>query len=123
MPALGSALGADGTDEVAAYVLSLSGRPAAADKAAAGKVRFVLCAACHGMDGKGNFALGAPNLTDEVWLYGGSTDAIRKSIVEGRHGKMPAHDWLGQDRIRLLASYIYSLSHGNDSTSHTGDTR
>ncbi len=111
MPALGAALGPQGTDEVIAYVLSLSGRPAPADKVEAGKQRFALCAACHGADGKGNQMLGAPNLTDDIWLYGGSPEAIRKTITEGRHGQMPAWGWLGADRIRLLAAYVYSLSH------------
>jgi cytochrome c oxidase cbb3-type subunit III len=111
MPPLGAVLGEQGVDEVVAYVLSLSGRPAPADKVAAGKARFVLCAACHGADGRGNQTIGAPNLTDNVWLYGGSPATIRKTIMEGRHGKMPAHQWLGEDRIRVLAAYVYSLSH------------
>jgi cytochrome c oxidase cbb3-type subunit 3 len=110
MPALGAALGPQGVDAVVAYVESLSGRPVPADKAAAGRGLFTLCAACHGPDGKGNPALGAPNLTDDIWLYGGSEAAIRKSIVEGRQGKMPAHQWLGDDRVRLVAAYVYSLS-------------
>lgn len=111
MPDLGPALGEQGVDEVIAYVLSLSGRPAPADKVAAGKARFVLCAACHGADGKGNQAIGSPNLTDDIWLYGGSPSTLRKTLMEGRHGKMPAHQWLGDDKIRLLAAYVYSLSH------------
>ncbi len=111
MPALGAALGPQGVDEVVAYVLSLSGRPAAPDKVQAGKARFALCAACHGPDGAGNQAIGAPNLTDDIWLYGGSVAAIRASITDGRHGQMPAHQWLGDDKIRLLAAYVYSLSH------------
>lgn len=111
MPPLGSVLGDQGVDEVVAYVLSLSGRPAAADKVAAGKARFMLCAACHGPDGKGNQTIGAPNLTANIWLYGGSAAAIRKTIMDGRTGKMPAHQWLGEDKIRLLAAYVYSLSH------------
>lgn len=111
MPPLGAALGAQGVDEVVAYVLSLSGQPAPADKVAAGKVRFVLCAACHGADGKGNQLIGAPNLTDDIWLYGGSPATIRKTIMDGRHGKMPSHRWLGEDKLRLLAAYVYSLSH------------
>jgi len=110
MPALGAALGPQGVDEVVAYVESLSGRSAPAAKVAAGQARFALCAACHGADGKGNQAVGAPNLTDDVWLYGGSDATIRKTIVDGRHGKMPAHQWLGDDRVRLLAAYVYSLS-------------
>ncbi len=112
MPAWGSVLGPQGVDEVAAYVLTLSGRSAPADKAAAGAARFAVCAACHGADGKGNQVIGAPNLTDDIWLYGGSTEAIRQSITAGRHGQMPAHQWLGDDKIRLLAAYVYSLSHG-----------
>jgi len=111
MPPLGAALGPQGVDEVVAYVESLSGRAAPVDKAAAGKARFALCAACHGADGKGNQAIGAPNLTDDIWLYGGSDAQIRKTLMEGRQGKMPAHEWLGEDRIRLLAAYVYSLSH------------
>lgn len=110
MPALASALGDQGVKDVAAYVLSLSGRPEAPDQVAAGKTRFALCAACHGADGKGNQAIGAPNLTDDIWLYGGSEAAVRKSIAEGRHGQMPAHAWLGEDKVRLLAAYVYSLS-------------
>ena len=96
MPALGAGLGPQGVDEVVAYVVSLSGRPAPADNVAAGKARFALCAACHGADGKGNQAIGAPNLTDDIWLYGGSPEAIRTTIMQGRHGQMPAHDWLGE---------------------------
>jgi len=111
MPALGAALGPQGVGEVAAYVESLSGRKVAAAAAAAGQARFVLCAACHGADGKGNPALGAPNLTDDIWLYGGSDAEIRQTITDGRHGKMPAHQWLGDDKVRLLAAYVYSLSH------------
>lgn len=111
MPAWGAVLGPQGVDEVVAYVLSLSGRPAPEDKVAAGKARFVVCAACHGPDGKGNTVLGAPNLTDDIWLYGGSPETIRETITNGRHGKMPAHQWLGEDKIRVLAAYVYSLSH------------
>jgi cytochrome c oxidase cbb3-type subunit III len=112
MPPLGAALGPEGVDEVIAYVLSLSGRPAPADKVAAGKARFVLCATCHGADGKGNQAIGAPDLTADIWQYGGSPAALRRTIMEGRQGKMPAQQWLGDDKIRLLAAYVYGLSHG-----------
>jgi cytochrome c oxidase cbb3-type subunit 3 len=111
MPPLGAALGPQGVDELVAYALSLGGREAPADKVGAGKARFVLCAACHGADGRGNQTIGAPNLTDDIWLYGGSAAAIRQSIVDGRHGQMPVHQWLGDDKIRLLAAYVYSLSH------------
>lgn len=112
MPALGVVLGKQGVDEVVAYLVSLGGRPAPPDNVAAGKARFVLCAACHGADARGNQAIGAPNLTDDIWLYGGSPEAIRTTIMQGRHGQMPVWDWLGADRIRMLAAYVYSLSHG-----------
>jgi cytochrome c oxidase cbb3-type subunit III len=92
-------------------VLSLSGHAEPAEKVAAGKARFVVCAGCHGADAKGNHAIGAPDLTADIWLYGGSAATLRKTLMEGRHGKMPAHQWLGEDRIRLLAAYVYSLSH------------
>jgi cytochrome c oxidase cbb3-type subunit 3 len=111
MPALGAALGDQGVNEVAAYVLSLSGRQEPPLLVAAGKSRFLLCAGCHGADGTGNQAIGAPNLHHESWLYGGTDAAVRKSIKDGRHGRMPPHAWLGDDKIKLLAAYVYSLSH------------
>ena len=112
MPALGAALGEQGVDEVAAYVLESERAQGAGATSRGRKGPFrALCAACHGADGKGNQAIGAPNLTDDIWLYGGSEAAVRKSITDGRHGQMPAHEWLGDDKIRLLAAYVYSLSH------------
>jgi len=112
MPAMAAALGGDqGVDEVANYVMSLSGAPADADKARAGKAKFVVCSGCHGPEGKGNQALGAPNLTDDIWLYRGSIGAIKKAINEGRMGDMPAHeDILGEQKVHLIAAYIYSLT-------------
>jgi cytochrome c oxidase cbb3-type subunit 3 len=117
MPGWGPVLGADGVEQVMAFVLSLSGRelkgPAgSADFVAAGKVRFTtMCSACHGADGKGNQALGAPNLTDSVWLHGGSVDEIRETIAKGRSNAMPAHlERLGDTKVRLLAAYVLSLS-------------
>jgi cytochrome c oxidase cbb3-type subunit 3 len=112
MPALGPALGKEGLDEVVEYVLSLSGRSEDNAKAEKGKARFqTLCVACHGPDGKGNQALGAPNLTDETWLYGGSRGAIAKTIAQGRNGVMPAQkDFLGKDKAHLAAAYVWSLS-------------
>lgn len=113
MPAWEAAIGKDGVKNVTQYVLSLSGRaeanPAAAEK---GKAVFATtCAACHGPDGKGMAALGAPNLTDKIWLYGGSVESIEKTVTEGRQGKMPAHgDFLGDAKVHLLATYVYSLS-------------
>jgi cytochrome c oxidase cbb3-type subunit 3 len=111
MPPIGAALGEQGVDEVVDYVLSLSGHAEPADKVTAGQARFAVCAGCHGADGKGNRTVGAPDLTADIWLYGGSPATLRKTLLEGRHGKMPAHQWLGEDRIRLLAAYVYSLSH------------
>lgn len=112
MPAWAAVLQDQGVDEVVAYVQQLAGRDVDATKAAAGQTHFATyCAACHGADGTGNQALGAPNLTDDVWLYGGSAGAIRYTIVNGRNGRMPAHrDFLGEDKVHLLAAYIYGLS-------------
>ncbi len=112
MPPMGAAVGGEeGIEQVAAYVMSLSGRKVDPRLAEAGKAKFVVCAACHGPDGKGNKALGAPNLTDNIWLYGGSPETIKRTIRGGRSGHMPAHkDFLGEDKVHLVAAYIYSLS-------------
>jgi cytochrome c oxidase cbb3-type subunit 3 len=112
MPPWGPALGPDGVKNVADYVLSLSGREADATAVAAGKEKFQqLCVACHGPEGKGNPMLGAPNLTDDTWLYGGSKPAVMQSIEKGRNGRMPAHaEFLGEAKAHLLAAYVYSLS-------------
>ena len=112
MPPWRDALGGDvGVEDTLAYVLSLSGRSVPAGDAASGRAKFALiCAACHGADGRGNQQLGAPNLTDQIWLYGGSVDAVRNSIANGRQGQMPAFlDRLGDTRVRLLAAYVVSL--------------
>jgi len=113
MPAWGAVLGPDGVSNVAEYVLSLSGRSTDATAAAAGKEKFQqLCVACHGPEGKGNQAMGAPNLTDNIWLYGGSKKTIMQTIDKGRNGRMPAHaEFLGEAKVHLLAAYVYSLSH------------
>ena len=112
MPALGSVVGGrEGALQVANYVLSLGGRAHDEIKAVFGKEKFVVCSGCHGMDGKGGKAVGAPNLTDDIWLYGGSQDAIVETILMGRKGLMPAHkDFLGEAKVHVLAAYIYSLS-------------
>jgi len=106
-------IGDDKIDQVANHVLTLSGRKADAAKAEAGKQVYLTagCIACHGADGKGNPMLGAPNLTDKTWLYGSSLGSIKKTITEGRAGKMPGHKaLLGDDKIHLLTAYVYSLS-------------
>ena len=115
MPALGAVLGGDvGITEVAAYVQSLSGMKADPALAAAGQARFAVCAACHGPDGKGNPALGAPNLTDDTWLYGSDFATLREGILNGRNGMMPAHaPIIGETRSRIVAAYVWSLTHGD----------
>jgi len=112
MPPWGAALGESGVEEVAAYVLSLSGRKVPEDMKAAGAPRFqAMCIACHGVDGKGNQQLGAPNLTDDVWLYGGTIESVRDVIANGRSNQMPAHEeLLGPMKTKLLAAYVVSLS-------------
>jgi cytochrome c oxidase cbb3-type subunit 3 len=116
MMAWSAALGGEqGVKEVAAFVLSLSGREVDAKAAEAGKVKFAMCAACHGSEGKGSdamgIALGAPNLTDNTWLYGGSQRAVEYSIANGRAGIMPAWDKiLGEQKIHVISAYVYSLS-------------
>ncbi|MCB1792101.1 MAG: cytochrome-c oxidase, cbb3-type subunit III [Gammaproteobacteria bacterium] len=100
-------------DEVSTYIMSLSGRNVDAAKAEAGKQVFLSagCIGCHGMDATGNQMLGAPNLTDGTWLYGGSAGAIKQTITKGRNGVMPAHkDLLGDEKVHLLAAYVVSLS-------------
>ena len=111
MPAWGPVLKEEGVRKVTAYVETLSGRHADAAAAAQGKALFqASCAACHGPEGKGNRALGAPNLSDDIWLYGGSTAKIEDSISKGRNGHMPAQkDTLGPAKVHLLAAYVYGL--------------
>lgn len=111
----GEALGPQGVEDVVAYTLSLSGRTVPAGNAANGKARYEeMCVACHGPDGSGNPALGAPNLTDKIWLHGGSPAAVRHTIELGRQNEMPAQgDRLGAVRINLLAAYVLGL-HGSD---------
>jgi cytochrome c oxidase cbb3-type subunit 3 len=112
MPPWGPVLGDAGVENVANYVLSLSGAKHDAAKADAGKAQFTtICIACHGPDGKGNPALGAPNLTDDIWLYGGDLASIEATLKNGRNGQMPA--WgktLGPDRVRLVAAWVLAQS-------------
>ena len=112
MPPMGAALGSEkDIENVAHYVLSLSGSTADPIKVAFGKEKFGACAACHGADGKGNQALGAPNLTDKTWLYGGSAATIMETIRGGRNNVMPAfHEFLGDAKIHLLTAYIWGKS-------------
>jgi len=116
MMAWGGMLGGDqGVKEVAAYVISLSGRSVNPELAKAGKAKFGICAGCHGSDGQGSLALGlpmgAPNLTDNIWLYGGSPRVIEESIKNGRAGVMPPWDKiLGEEKVHVISAYVYSLS-------------
>ncbi len=113
MPPFGPALGEAGVKDAANYVLSLSGQPHDAAAAARGEKTFkTICMACHGMDGKGNQALGAPNLTDRIWLFTPGNEAnITETIRDGRKSQMPAHKaLLSAAKIHLLTAYVYSLS-------------
>jgi cytochrome c oxidase cbb3-type subunit 3 len=112
MPALAPALGGDeGVANMAKYVKSLSGGEADAGAMSAQPMFVALCSACHGVDGTGNKIFGAPNLTDDTWLYGGSLETIQQTLLNGRNGVMPAHgDLLGENRTKILAAYVYSLS-------------
>jgi len=113
MPAWEGPLGGErGVDEVTQYVLSLSGRATIEDLAEKGKAKYeIFCIACHGPTGTGNPALGAPNLSDDTWLYGGSISRIAESIAKGRNGQMPAQgERLGEAKVHLLAAYVYGLS-------------
>lgn len=98
--------------DVANYVRSLSGLPADDSKVASGAEIFKAnCVACHGADGKGNIALGAPNLTDKTWLYGGSEATIVETLTKGRMAMMPAQDKvLSPEKIHLLTAYVWGLS-------------
>lgn len=115
MPGWKASLGQAGVLNVTEYVLSLSGRQADPNVVAAGKEKFMqMCASCHGQDARGVSATGAPNLTDSVWLHGGSQEEVMQTIAEGRQGRMPAHkDFLGEGKSHLLAAYVYSLSQGS----------
>ena len=112
MPPMAAAVGsAADVVNVANYVLSLSGSPHNPIAAAAGRARFAVCAACHGADGKGNQALGAPNLTDKIWLHGWGEDAIVAMVNNGKTNVMPAQEKrLTAEQIHVLGAYVWSLS-------------
>ncbi len=112
MPPMAAAVG-DQVDvsNVANYVLSLSGSPHDAVAAQAGKAKFVVCAACHGPDGKGNTTIGSANLTDNIWLHGFGKDAIEAMINNGKTNIMPAQETrLSPEQIHVVAAYVWSLS-------------
>jgi len=119
MPAFGPVLGEDGIRNVTAYVRSLSGLTHDSLRAQLGKPLFAQnCAACHGADGKGNQALGAPNLTDNIWLFGSSESAMAEGITKGHNVNyaggptpMPSFkDTLSSTQIRVIAAYVWGLS-------------
>ncbi|CDZ93888.1 MULTISPECIES: cytochrome-c oxidase, cbb3-type subunit III [Pseudomonadaceae] len=115
MPGWVNVIGEDGIRHVAGYVLSLSGREAPeginVDIEQGQKIFASTCVACHGAEGKGTQAMGAPDLTDNVWLYGSSFGQVQQTLRYGRNGRMPAQkDILGNDKVHLLAAYVYSLS-------------
>ncbi len=112
MPAWLPAVGEQGVAELTEYLLSLQKSPADPQLAAAGEEKFkIFCVACHGADATGNQALGAPDLTDATWLYGGKSATISESISKGRQGVMPAHkDLLSENQIHLLTAYVLGLS-------------
>jgi cytochrome c oxidase cbb3-type subunit 3 len=112
MPAMAAAVGSpEDVRNVAHYVLSLSNAPHDSLRAQLGKAKFGACAACHGMDGKGNTALGAPNLTDDIWLHGWGEQAIVNIINQGKNNVMPAQAGkLTEAQIHVLASYVWGLS-------------
>ena len=96
---------------VANYVLSLSGSPHNNIAAELGRPKFAVCAACHGANGKGTQAQGAPNLTDKVWLHGWGEDAIVAMVTKGKTNVMPAHGGrLTPEQIHVLTAYVWGLS-------------
>ena len=112
MPPMAAAVGtSDDVKNVAHYVLSLSGSPHDSTRAQLGKSKFTVCAACHGSNGKGNQALGAPNLTDDIWLHGWGEQAITDMVNRGKINEMPAQGGrLSAAQIQVLAAYVWGLS-------------
>jgi len=112
MPPIAAAVGSpEDVRNVANYVLSLSGSPHNNIAAELGRPKFAVCAACHGANGKGTQALGAPNLTDKVWLHGWGEDAIVAMVTKGKTNVMPAHGGrLTPEQIHVLTAYVWGLS-------------
>jgi cytochrome c oxidase cbb3-type subunit 3 len=112
MPAWGPALGEQGVSDMVQHLLALGGRDHGAKAASRGRDQFtVICASCHGLDGTGKAELGAPNLTDDIWLYGGRAKDLAETLNHGRNGRMPGFTGvLDEQRIHILAGYVSSLS-------------
>ncbi len=121
MPPMAAAVGSpQDVKDVANYVMSLSGSPHDSVSAGLGKAKFTVCAACHGADGKGNTAIGAPNLTDGIWLHGYGINAITEMVNKGKINQMPAHGTrLTEAQIRVLASYVWAFSNHGDAPAAT----
>ncbi|MBU2863031.1 cytochrome-c oxidase, cbb3-type subunit III [Reinekea marina] len=115
MPAWKDTLGTQGVSAVTEYVLSISGNEYIESQAKKGEVIYQqMCVACHGAQGQGNIALGAPNLTNNIWLYDLPEQELRRDIMttvmNGRAGNMPAwKDILGEEKVHLVSGYVYSL--------------
>jgi len=118
MPPIAAAVGSpEDVRNVANYVLSLSGSPHNNIAAELGRPKFAVCAACHGANGKGTQALGAPNLTDKVWLHGWGEDAIVAMATKGKTNVMPAHGGrLTPEQIHVLTAYVWGLSNSDPAT-------
>ncbi len=114
MPAWGTVLGIQGVKNTAAYVRSRSGLPvnASAQELANGETLYMnSCASCHGVTGTGNTLVGAPNLTDQTWIYGNTQALVEYTIRKGRNGIMPGwQNILGKEKVHLVSAYVYSLS-------------
>ena len=111
MPTAAALGSADDVKNVANYVLSLSGSAHNNLAAQLGKPKFAVCAACHGADGRGNEALGAPNLTDKVWLHGWGEAAVTAMVNQGKTNVMPKFEGrLSAEQIHVLAAYVWNLS-------------
>lgn len=122
MPPWKASIDAATASDIAHYVRSLSGLAADPIKVFRGQREFgTVCVACHGVDGKGNQVLGAPNLTDETWLYGSSEATIVQTILEGRDNRMPAHDAvLTPEQIKILTAWVWGLSNTSDGSGSAG---
>ena len=112
MPPMAAAVGtAEDVNNLAHYVLSLSGSPHDSVRATLGRAKYATCAACHGAEGLGNDAMGAPNLTDNIWLHGWGVEAITKAVNEGITNVMPAQNaLLTEQQIHVLSAYVWSKS-------------
>lgn len=123
MPPMAAAVGTpDDVRNVAHFVLSLSGSPHDSVRAALGRAGFAACAACHGADGKGNTAMGAPNLSDNTWLHGWGEDAVVRAITKGFNNQMPAQAGkLNADQIHVLSAYVWGLSNKGGAAAAAGN--